>query len=513
MKNIFSRKKHSKLKIIATFVTLLFIVLYACQDDLWDLSWERHKTEIIEYAKAWYETNRPETIGLSSLDGTDQVLMKAEWTNAFATRNENYEVVETNLMSQGRVIFLDESCMQKYSETNDPRYKQSYTRIVFRTDRKTSETVGFLMTVVPNLEWLEKSKFKPFKDVTYLYRSKHFGGKILFHEMDGRYSNGWVYEDGKVTAEVGSLDVDADDFSFRSMGCTWQSVYNYFLVCTTWFTAREDGPDHEGETICRVERVFAGVAYVCYYIGGTPGGYAPNTGTGTTPNNIGPNLSKIIKKHSLTQSQIKSLSDILDEWLKECGYAFMHGQIVGKGARFNDVLISNRVKPGTAGYEPSTGNLLFGNAAAIEKYLFGEELVHLYQRSYYGDAKMNSYLNTAYGNIEFEAKVIQDLLCLAKSISTGKGGCMYVGRGKNYHTSYSKWIDALVKDGSPFGVHFPTMHDIMNKKVDGLGYWNFLSDFVKIPDTPYFNAETNLSLYPSALDNINRYSVNICLAH
>jgi len=60
----------------------------------------------------------------------------------------------------------------------DPKYMQCYTRLAFRTNKETGETVGCLMTVIPNLEWLEKSNFKPFMEVTYLFRSKDFGGMI-----------------------------------------------------------------------------------------------------------------------------------------------------------------------------------------------------------------------------------------------------------------------------------------------------------------------------------------------
>ena len=219
MKNNFLKKKNSITKIIAIFVMLLAIVCYSCRDELWDSAWEKYEVQAIEDAKAWYEDNKPEMTSLLSPDGIDQVLMEPEWTHAFATKNEKYEVIETDIMSQGRILFVDESCVEKYEETKDLKYRQCYTRIVFRTDRKTNETVGFLMTVVPNLDWLEKSRFKPFMEATYLYRSKNFGGMILFHEMDGSYSNGWTYENGKIVAKVNSLNAELSDVSLRAQVC------------------------------------------------------------------------------------------------------------------------------------------------------------------------------------------------------------------------------------------------------------------------------------------------------
>ena len=96
---------------------VLLMVTYACQNEFWDSSWEKDEKKAIESAKAWYERNKPESIGLHSSDGTEQVLMKAEWSNAFATQYEDLEVVETNLMSQGRLLYIDKSCMEKYEAT------------------------------------------------------------------------------------------------------------------------------------------------------------------------------------------------------------------------------------------------------------------------------------------------------------------------------------------------------------------------------------------------------------
>ena len=180
----------------------------AIQEESWTSSWKKYEVEAIENTKIWYENNKPTETALLSPDGTEHVLIKPEWTNAFATKNDKFEIVETDIMSYGRLLFLNENCRAKYEETKDPKYQQCYTRFVFQTNRETGETVGFLMTIVPNLKWLEKSNFKPFMEATYLYRSEYLGGMVLFHEMDGRYSNGWVYENGKIVYTVNSLNAN-----------------------------------------------------------------------------------------------------------------------------------------------------------------------------------------------------------------------------------------------------------------------------------------------------------------
>jgi len=161
---------------------------------------------LIENAKSWYAANCPDGVFLSASDGGKQAHMYAEWSQAFATQYDSLEVVETNIMTKERILFLDPEVANKYNKTHDPKYMQCYTRLVFRTNKDTGETVGFLMTVIPNLEWLEKSNFKPFLEVTYLFRSKDFGGMIWFHNLDGSFSNGWKYEKGRIKGTIKQMD-------------------------------------------------------------------------------------------------------------------------------------------------------------------------------------------------------------------------------------------------------------------------------------------------------------------
>jgi hypothetical protein len=125
-------------------------------------------------------------------------------------------------------------------------------------------------------------------EVTYLHRSKHFGGMILFHNLDGSYSNGWMYEKGKIIATVSSLERNPDDVSLRSMVCYWETYYLIWLVCTDWYTVHESGDSYEGTT-CYTDITYGGQIQVCYdngeppsdggYDDGNSGGGGNNSGT------------------------------------------------------------------------------------------------------------------------------------------------------------------------------------------------------------------------------------------
>ena len=277
MKSKFLKMKNKRPIIIATFTALLLMVCYACLDDVWD-SREKYEDRAIEHAKAWYEANKPEDIILRSYGGMEQMKIKAEWSHAFTTRYDMLEVVETDVMSEGLLLFLNKECVEKSDEANDPNYKQCYTRMVFKTNRNTGETVGFLMTVVPDLDWLEKSKFKPFMDVTYLFRSEQFGGLILFHHIDGSFSNGWRYEEGKLVAEIGSIDVDPNQSQLRYTTCNNIPIYQSYVACwEVYFGGESCGPPQ-----CEVRTQLVGYYQECFDWGGggTPGSSPPPGGAG-----------------------------------------------------------------------------------------------------------------------------------------------------------------------------------------------------------------------------------------
>jgi len=208
MKKILRIKKHDTI-IVRIFVLLLFVVFSACQKEFYDSLEAQDNNLTVKAAKTWYEINRPEEPAFSFPEGKVKVPIKPDWLRAYTFKNSKYEVVETELSTYGMIAFSIPECMAKYIETKDMRYNQSYFRVVFRTDLQTNKTVGFLMTQVPNLAWLEKSNFKPFRNTNYLERDKNFGGWILFHNLDGSFSNGWIYENGKIKGSIKYMNIGA----------------------------------------------------------------------------------------------------------------------------------------------------------------------------------------------------------------------------------------------------------------------------------------------------------------
>ena len=495
MKNKFFKKKRNRITIIiAIFVGLLFIGFYACRDEIEDSVWERTEApKLIENAKVWYAENQLEPTLLRSTDGK-QMSMKAEWSHAFATKHDSLEVVETDIISQGRLLFLNQECVDKYNETKDPKYMQSYTRIAFITNNKTGETVGCLMTVIPNLDWLEKSKFKPFMDVTYLFRSNQFGGTILFHNLDGSFSNGWKYEKGKIVASVSASDSGSDSIALRSSTTCVETCYELaYEYCFDVYAGSEDNQTYEYSGCDNV--VLSSGCYTECINNGSSNGTYNNGGNGNSGASTA--ISSIAQNISLDSKGIEALNDILQMMLNQCGFSQMYSSLVSQNAKFSSVSINPSGTEG--GYNSVTKALTFKDDNSILG-AFPEEFVHMFQ-DYTYPGGIKGYMNTARNNIEFEAKLMVDILCVQSL-----GGCGELGAGKNYSTYYGLWLFDLL---NTTGNRIPTVSDLMqtrsitaNGQQLDCNYLTFLIDF----NANNGNLGINSSLTPAGIQYLSSSS-------
>ncbi|MFR5660794.1 MAG: hypothetical protein ACLUDU_23450, partial [Butyricimonas faecihominis] len=89
---------------------------------------------------------------------------------------------------------------------------------------------------------------------TYLSREKDFDGYVYFHELDGSFSNGWRYANGKITHTVKMLE----NSGLARGGHYEYTTYCYPLyrrVCTGYWQTTESGGREYVEVNCYEEYV------------------------------------------------------------------------------------------------------------------------------------------------------------------------------------------------------------------------------------------------------------------
>lgn len=181
---------------------LLSIALVSCNEGL-DGFIDSTETTLqdINWAQKYYEQLPTRSTRLGVQKGKSKgVAVRPGWKHTTQEKGSWYSFVETDLESEtGFNLVLPEN-EAKYQETGDGRYLVSQTRYVFRKSPVKEEM--FYMTIMPSADFMEKTKFEPFKNMSYMKRDKSFSGLILFHNQNGDFANGWKYKDGLATEAV-----------------------------------------------------------------------------------------------------------------------------------------------------------------------------------------------------------------------------------------------------------------------------------------------------------------------
>ena len=229
-------------------------------------------------AMAWYRANSWRVYESSTKSGGRHPLfgeMEPNWEQAFVNENDNYTIVEATLKTLESVLFILPQNTELFEMSKDKRYRQTITRLVVRTHKKTHETDAFFMSILPSASYLESVDFKPFYKNNYLTIDELFDGVIVFHDLNGTRANGYVYENGTVTKILPRSD---SFIQTKGISTYTKCVDVYEETCTTFVVVTE----YEGQVVnhyvdgdCTTEYIgqdcWTEVAYIPDEIGGGSG--------------------------------------------------------------------------------------------------------------------------------------------------------------------------------------------------------------------------------------------------
>lgn len=204
------------------FIGLITMILVAChpvadaltENNISRVNYKKEITAARKYYESWHclKERAAQTLDARTESGVI-ANMEPLWSKKYSYCRKTKEVVVVETVMQGNkhATFMLPEVREKFKETKDIRYKQSMTRLVVETNIETGGVRAFTMTIIPSLKYLEMTNFNPFAN-TYLKLDKHFEGRILFHEVDGQFANGWVYSDGKITHTIKKADISVEDY-------------------------------------------------------------------------------------------------------------------------------------------------------------------------------------------------------------------------------------------------------------------------------------------------------------
>ena len=262
-------------------ITILTMVV-ACKHEIFTSV----KSFSVPEAKKWYEENYPEFIPLKvGGDSTKHIVIKPNWSKSSTSIRGKWEFVETLIQAEGSFGFATKESVEKYENLKNRDYLNSLSRLIVLKNSSSQKTYSFIMTIVGDLNYLEKNNFELWEN-SYLNLRKDFNGFVFYHDLTGKYVNGWSYEGGVPTKTVSFVDRGELPIRIKteSTNCITYYIFSWVEGCTDWFQVGENSNGSISltwiTTICNDPTITQDCVTVC-----TPITTDTGTGPGTGPGN------------------------------------------------------------------------------------------------------------------------------------------------------------------------------------------------------------------------------------
>ena len=206
------------------------------------------------------------------------------WEYSFSEENEKEQIVLVPIKARLMNINVNYECAEKYRQTEDERYLSPYTLLCFKTNKQTKQEDFFFMSFVPSVDYLEKHDFDLSQN-KYFTRDTDYDGKVLYHDLNSNFVNGWEYKQGKIV----NYQYPKSQIATRGAGTEEITCYETWRVeITEHYYSVNGGPKHYNYTRYHTTRdefcVFStggGLQHEVWWIeddgngGGGGGGYTP----------------------------------------------------------------------------------------------------------------------------------------------------------------------------------------------------------------------------------------------
>lgn len=396
---------------------LLFALFISCQK-YDEISNDEDTNEIME-AKCWYESNySPELLIDSKGLSPQKLIAKPDWDRARCFKHPNSITVEVPLIFDGEFGIASEECYQAFKESDDKRYIYSQTTLI--VEKKAAQRIAFLMTIIPDKDYKIAKDFEVFS-TSYQKWDKDFCGIILYHNLNGIFSNGWWIKDGLVIDPI----IIHDEINLP-LEMTKSECYAWYYI--TW-TEICDNTITKG--CVRFE--------TWYYLGTTCDGSGGGGGFQAV------DLNRIYASSSnLSTTQKSLLQSALNTFATSHSiYANIWMNLIENNVKLVFKIKADLSTPAAISNDGST--IFFRSTNDIKVQYLTEELVHKDQMIEYGPN-----FDGLQRNFEFEAKVLQDII---NNMNGNFGGLMWtLGLSPELCSEYSSWIFSIAELGTSFDI-------------------------------------------------------------
>lgn len=224
--------KTKKLKHVFFILSVLAIIfIIACSREF--IEPPQASSLTVAQAKSWFLTREiAPVMMLKSSKAGKRTDCTPDWEHAFASNNDDYEVVEAPITSQIHFSFSTEESMDLSKKNNEPGFLNSSSHFIVQKNKRTGLQEGYIMTIIGDADYLKAKKFQ-ISNNSYLRKDKDFSGYVLFHDIDGNFVNGWQYKNGKVSGSMTLASPNQSSFKLKVapilQTCQVITVYEYYV--------------------------------------------------------------------------------------------------------------------------------------------------------------------------------------------------------------------------------------------------------------------------------------------
>lgn len=179
----------------------------------------------VESARSLYEQYVGRTASLKSAGEDSGIELLPDWSAGQLSSDSLWYVVESPLEFIGdRQMRLVTPSVEEYvgPEAKASDIKQ-YQRLVMAQNKESGDTYAFVMMIIPELDYMLQ-KGDQLDANKYFSREHDLDGRIMFFTTDGRFVNGWIYEQGKLTAFIGSGNNANSIFRTKAYSYYWDCI-------------------------------------------------------------------------------------------------------------------------------------------------------------------------------------------------------------------------------------------------------------------------------------------------
>jgi hypothetical protein len=228
----------------ALMVLVLALIIYSCRKDLNSTDPSITDTEVLK-AKSWYEStylksyDHAATLGANSMVNEADLTTKIKpyWAEASVYTKNGQDVIELPIDPSDKFYSL-----LKYGDDKRTLGRKEYNRTSYLLLKNGEKYKAYLMTIIADSAYL-KNDFSKLENNTYKKHDKDFSGLLLYFTPQGRYLNGYRYNNGKLITSDTSVNPGANNKGINSQGAIAKPNSNIQVECINvwWITEDEQG--------------------------------------------------------------------------------------------------------------------------------------------------------------------------------------------------------------------------------------------------------------------------------